>query len=168
MHLVLLVKFVAKISTSLSILVQRMCLLYLPLTQPGLRHLNSYVNLTGVVQWLRLALWPNRVGVSPLIWDRKQVQFPKCLFFYYPEYRTVDNNEKSSNTKLVIERKFYILETRVIKQNYAQEECKSRWISGLISFPFVSYIRAKRKNQNYNFTCLIWASNAAWCLMKST
>jgi hypothetical protein len=77
-HLVLLARFVAQISTSVStsfFLIPRMCALYhnfycifsgyLPLNWPGFRWLNSCVNLTGVVQWLKLALskGPNWVGV---------------------------------------------------------------------------------------------------------
>jgi hypothetical protein len=54
---------------------------YLPPNYPSLKCLNSCVNLTAVVQWLRLALskGPNWVGVffPPFTWARKQIQFPK-------------------------------------------------------------------------------------------
>jgi hypothetical protein len=75
LHLVLLVMFVAQIYTSFSIPVPRMCVLYhnfywvfscyLPPNKPGLEWLNSCVNLTEFVQWLRLALskGPKRVDV---------------------------------------------------------------------------------------------------------
>jgi hypothetical protein len=88
MHLVLLVMFVAQVPTSLSILVPRMCVFYrnfycifscyLTPNYPGLRWLNSCVNLTGVVQG------PNSVGVFfPLTWGQKQIQFPNRRVFYF-------------------------------------------------------------------------------------
>jgi hypothetical protein len=78
MHFVLFDRFVAQMSSSFSILVPRMCVLYhnfycifscyLPPNKPGLKWLNSCVNLTRVVQWLRLALskGPNWVGAFSL------------------------------------------------------------------------------------------------------
>jgi hypothetical protein len=44
-------------------------------TTSGLKWLNGCVNLTRVVQWLRLALskWTNRVSSSPFTWGRKYV-----------------------------------------------------------------------------------------------
>jgi hypothetical protein len=69
-------KFVALISTSFSILVLYIWVLYqfllhifflIPPNYPGLRPLNSCVNLTGVVQWLTLTLSKRSrwVGVFP-------------------------------------------------------------------------------------------------------
>jgi hypothetical protein len=95
MHRVLLAKLLTQISTSFVILVPRMCLLYhnfyctfscylLP-NYPGLKWLNSCVNLTEIVQWSRLALseGSNWVGVfrPPLRWGREQIQFPKHRVF---------------------------------------------------------------------------------------
>jgi hypothetical protein len=67
----------------------------------GLECLNSCVNLTEVVQWLRLALskGPNWVGVfsPPFSWGWKQFQFPKHRVFYFLEYWTMEKSKKSSN-----------------------------------------------------------------------
>jgi hypothetical protein len=58
----------------------------------------AVVKMTWVVQWLRLTFSKasNRVGVSPLTWKRKQIQFPKRCVFYFLEYRTMDEVRKPS------------------------------------------------------------------------
>jgi hypothetical protein len=59
-----------------------------------------YPNRTQVVQWLRLDLsnGPNRVGVSPLTWGRKRIQFPKrCVF---PQH--TGRSTKSKNPIILI------------------------------------------------------------------
>jgi hypothetical protein len=64
---------------------------------PGLKWLNSCVNLTGVVQWLRLALpkGPNWVGVfSPLHLrpeDRNRSSFQNVMFLFS---RIPDNGKR--------------------------------------------------------------------------
>jgi hypothetical protein len=57
-----------------------------------LRRKYAVVIMTGVVPWLRLALskGPNRVGISPHTWGRKQIQFPK---------RTMDTVQKPNNSE---------------------------------------------------------------------
>jgi hypothetical protein len=111
MHLVLLVMFVAHISTSFSIPVPRMCVLYhkfyfrrschLPQNLPGLEWLNGCVNLTGVVQWLRLALskGPNWVGVffPPSPEDEKRSSF-RNVVFALPRTRTMEKVQQPSNS----------------------------------------------------------------------
>jgi hypothetical protein len=48
-----------------------------------------------------LAQAPNRVGVSPLTWGWKQIQFPKRrLLLLHFEYRTMDEAQKPSNSEL--------------------------------------------------------------------
>jgi hypothetical protein len=94
MHLVLLVMLVAQISTSFSIPVPCMSMLYhnfycifsfyFLLNDPGLKWLNSCVNLTGVVQWLGLVLskGPNWVGVSTPLHLRRETDlvFKTCFY----------------------------------------------------------------------------------------
>jgi hypothetical protein len=55
----------------------------------------------GYVQWLRsfLSKGPNWVDVfCPLIWGRKQTQFPKSRVFYFLEYRMMEKAQKPSNS----------------------------------------------------------------------
>jgi hypothetical protein len=43
--------------------------------------------------------WANYVGVFPLTWGRKQIQFPKSRVFSFLEYRTM---EKSPNNPVIL------------------------------------------------------------------
>jgi hypothetical protein len=54
------------------------------------------------VQWLWLALskGPNWVGVFPLTWGQKQIQFPKHRIFCFLKYPTVEEVQKPSNSAL--------------------------------------------------------------------
>jgi hypothetical protein len=53
------------------------------------------------IQWFKLALSKglNRVGVSPLTWGQKQVQFPKLYILQFLEYRTLDEVQKPNNSE---------------------------------------------------------------------
>jgi hypothetical protein len=59
--------------------------------------LRKLISVT-IVRWLMLALskGPNRVGISPHNWGRKQVQFPKRSVFYN---WTMDTVQEPSNSE---------------------------------------------------------------------
>jgi hypothetical protein len=96
-------------STYVRVLSHFYCLFpsYLPSNWSGLRWLNSCVNLAQVIQWLRSALskGPNEVGVLPLTWGQKKIQFSKRRVFYFQEYRTTEKvkKKKDSNSGAIIQ-----------------------------------------------------------------
>jgi hypothetical protein len=106
MHLDLLARFVAQISTLSSILVPRMCVFYhnfyCIFSCYLLRWLNSCVNLTGVVQWFRLALskGPNWVYVFPpphLRTETDPVSETSCFLF-----STIPDDGKNSQKPAIL------------------------------------------------------------------